>query len=245
MFYFQNIQFEIFKVNDILVEISKLMKKILIGTSFILSSLITPLLAEETKNLYLSIGGGLTFPSDFEGEIEEIESGKADFKLNTNDPFIYSLAIGKEFEDWRLEFNYSGSTLSSKSFSITQGTSSITGNFNPEFEAKVKSYMLFGYKDIPNETKFTPYIGVGLGSSNFNSKKQTLSVGEGESTIPEFSESVFTYGIKGGVGYNIAENTSLYSEATYLNYASFNAASGEKYDSINSLGISAGLKFNF
>ena len=33
------------------------------------------------------------------------------------------------------------------------------------------------------------------------------------------SESVFTYGTKGEIGYEIAEKTSLYSEAKFINYA--------------------------
>ena len=63
--------------------------------------------------------------------------------------------------------------------------------------------------------------------------------------IPEIvSKSLFTYGIKGGVGFKIADNTSLFSEATYLNYASFKNGS-YNYDKNNFLGITAGLKFNF
>ena len=44
------------------------MKRILIGTSFLLSSFIAPTFAEEKNNFYLSVGGGLAFSSDVEGD---------------------------------------------------------------------------------------------------------------------------------------------------------------------------------
>ncbi len=222
------------------------MKKILIGTSFLLSSLIAPSFAEESKNFYLSIGGGFTFPSDVKVNGTDLSGTGTDykFKLPTDNPFIYSLAVGKGFEDWRLEFNYSGTTLSSKSVTATIGSTTATANFSPAVEANVKSYMLYGYKDITNETKFTPYVGIGLGTSNVDIKEQTINSGGTSLTIDSASSSVFTYGIKGGVGYEIADNTSLYSEATYLNYASFKDGS-DNYDSNNYFGITAGLRFNF
>mgnify|MGYP001194655391 CR=1 FL=1 len=220
------------------------MKKILFGTSFLLSSLIAPSFAEESKNLYLSIGGGITFPSDVKVNGTDLNGTDYKIKLPTDNPFIYSLAVGKGFEDLRLEFNYSGTTLSSKSITATVGGTTGTANFSPAAEAKVKSYMLYGYKDITNETKFTPYIGIGLGTSNINMKEQTINSGGATVILESASSSVFTYGIKGGVGYEIADNTSLYSEATYLNYASFKDGS-DNYDSNNYFGITAGLRFNF
>ena len=104
--------------------------------------------------------------------------------------------------------------------------------------------MLYGYKDFSNETKFTPYVGIGLGTSNINIKEQLIQSGSFVAKLNSTSKSVFTYGLKGGVGYKIADNTSLFSEATYLNYASFKDA-GDNYDSNNYFGITAGLRFNF
>ena len=62
-------------------------------------------------------------------------------------------------------------------------------------------------------------------------------------------ESVFTFALKGGVTYPIAENTSLYSEATYQNMSSSQVAEAGyetvNYDSNNFFAITAGLRFNF
>ena len=36
--------------------------------------------------------------------------------------------------------------------------------------------MVFGYKDFPSDSKFTPYVGLGLGVGNFSAKNQTATV---------------------------------------------------------------------
>ena len=106
--------------------------------------------------------------------------------------------------------------------------------------------MLYAYKDIPGDSKFTPYFGAGLGVSSLSQDADTYSIGgAGSINVSEASESVFTFGLKGGVGYEIAENTSLYSEASYMNVASFTTDAGEEYDSTNSFVISTGLRFSF
>ena len=105
--------------------------------------------------------------------------------------------------------------------------------------------MLYAYKDIPGDSKFTPYFGAGLGVSSVEVNAETYSILGSNVNISEASESVFTFGLKGGVGYEIAENTSLYSEASYLNYASFTTDVGEEMDSNNSFVISTGLRFSF
>tara|TARA_B100000989_G_C19449858_1_gene431250 strand:+ start:143 stop:805 length:663 start_codon:yes stop_codon:yes gene_type:complete len=220
------------------------MKNYLFGASVLLSSLVAPSFAEESKDFYLSIGGGLAFPSDIEGDAT-FGGTTIDAKFPTDDPFFYSLGIGKEFNDWRLEFNYSGTKISTNSITATSGGTGVTASITPDLEVDAKSYMIYGFKDIPNETKFTPYFGVGLGTSTLSTEATTVSVSGSDVTLSAASESVFTYGIKGGIGYEIANNTSIYSEASYLNYASFSTDLSENYDSNSYFGISAGLKFTF
>ena len=221
------------------------MKKYLIGTTLLLSSFVVPsTIAEEKNDFYLSVGGGITFPSDIEGDFTT-GGTKFDAKFSPDDPFIYSFALGKEFNDWRLEFNYSATKISSDSFNISTGGTSVTASLSPEFEYKLKSYMIYGYKDIKSsDSKWTPYFGVGLGTSKIKVEDQTVGVLGTNVALSNADESVFSYAVKGGIGYQIADNTTLYSEGTYLNYASFKS-DNENYDSNNYFGITAGLRFNF
>ncbi len=216
------------------------MKKYLIGTSLLLGTLTAPLLAEESKNLYLSIGGGVAFTSDVSGDLEGTTA-----EFETNNPLNYSFAIGKEFNEWRLEFNYSATTLSSDSMTVTTGGNSSSSDITPDYDLRANSYMIYGYKDITSESKFTPYLGAGLGISSLSTDANTYTVGGNDIEVADEQYSVFTFGVKGGVAYKIAENSSLYSEANYINYSSFTTDANVDYDATNSFIISAGLRFNF
>lgn len=224
------------------------MKKYLIGTSLLLSSFISPSFAEEAKNFYLSIGGGIAFPSDIEGDAT-LSGTKIDAKFPTDDPFFYSVGIGKEINDWRLEFNYAGTTVSTNSITATTGGSGATASITPNLEADAKIYMLYGYKNFSNEGKFTPYVGLGLGAATLETKDTTATVLGTDLVLKGSSETVFSYSLKGGADYEIAENTNLYTEATYQNFSSFTVSEpgyvDTNYDSINYFGISAGLRFKF
>ena len=224
------------------------MKNYLIGTSLLLGSFVAPSFADESKDIYLSIGGGLLFPSDIKGD-QTIDGTRIDAEFPTDDPFNYSIGLGKEFNDLRFELNYSGSTVSSDSITATSGGVGITASITPYLKAKTKSYMLYGFKNLSNETKYTPYIGLGLGMSTLKTDETTVTLLGESVALTGSSNTVFTYALKGGVNYKIAKDTSIYTEATYQNFGSFTAEEegyeNVNYDSINYFGINAGLKFNF
>ena len=216
------------------------MKKYLVTSSLLLSSFTSPIFAEESKSFYFSIGGGINFVGDIESSVGVING-----EYGTNNPFQYSFAIGKEFEDWKLEFNYSGTTISSDELTVTAGGVGATAALTPDYEADVTSYMIYAYKDFPSDTKFTPYIGAGLGFSSIDVPSQNIALAGVNFVTSDFDTQVFTFGLKGGVDYEIAENTSLYTELGYLNLASFDAEENEEFDSINSFAVTAGLRFSF
>ena len=224
------------------------MKKLLIGTSFLLSSLIAPTFAEEKNNFYLSVGGGLAFPSDVEGD-SKLGGTAYDQKYETDNTGLFSVGIGKAFNDFRVEFNYSQATVESDTFSVTSSGAGVTASITPALESDVKTYMIYGYKDFPNETKFTPYAGVGLGIGSFSADNQTATVAGTAYKFEGAEESVFSFALKGGASYEIAQNTSIYSEAMYQNFASYDVSKAGfetvNYDSSNIFAVTAGLKFNF
>ena len=224
------------------------MKKLLVGTSFLLGSFIAPTFAEEKNNFYLSVGGGMAFPSDSEAD-STLGGTLYELKQEADNTGLFSVGIGKAFNDFRVEFNYSQATVETDSFTVTSGGVGVTASITPALESDVKSYMIFGYKDFPNETKFTPYAGVGLGIGSFSAKDQTATVAGTAYKFEGGDESVFSFALKGGASYEIAQNTSIYSEAIYQNFASYDVSEPGfetvNYDGTNYFGISAGLKFNF
>ena len=224
------------------------MKNLLIGTSFLLSSFIAPTFAEEKNDFYLSVGGGMAFPSNTKGDTT-LGGTKYDVEFETDNTGLFSVGFGKAFNDYRIEFNYSQATVESDSFTVTSGGAGVTGSVTPSLESDVKSYMIYGYKDFPNETKFTPYLGLGFGIGQFSAKDQTATVAGTAYQFQGGDESVLSMGLKGGASYEIAKNTSIYSEAMYQRFGEYKISEPGyetvNYDSTNFFAITAGLKFNF
>ncbi len=224
------------------------MKKSLLALPVVFGSLITPSIAEESNNFYLSIGGGLAFPSDIEGD-QTLGGTTYDAKFETKKPGLFSVGIGKEFGDYRIEFNYSRAEIESDKFSLTSGGSGVTASVTPNLKSDVNSYMFYGYKDFTNGSKFTPYGGVGLGTASLSAKDQTVTAAGTAYSILGAKTSVFSFGLKAGTDYEIAENTSLYAEGSYQNFASFKIRkegySDVNYDASHIFAITAGIKFSF
>ena len=224
------------------------MRNLLLGTTLFLGSFVAPSIAEESNDFYLSIGGGIAFPNDSEGD-STLGGTAYDFEYEVDNTGVFSVGFGKEFNEYRLEFNYSKATIESDTFSVTSGGTGITASITPALESDVSSYMIYGYKDFPSDSKITPYAGVGLGLGHFSAKDQTATVAGTAYQFEGGDETVFSFGLKGGVTYEIADNTSIYSEAMYQNFASYDVSEPGyetvNYDSNNFFAISAGLKFNF
>jgi len=222
------------------------MKKYLIGTSILLSSFIAPTFAEESEKFYLSVGGGLLFPSDVEGNLD---GTTIDATFETDSTGMFSIGFGKEFNDLRFEINYLRATVESDSFKVTSGGTGVTASVTPSLESKVNSYMLYGFKDFTNDTKFTPYAGIGLGIASLSADDQTATVDGTAYKLEGASETVFSYAFKGGVAYEIADKTSIFSEATYQNLSSYEVSEPGfetvNYDSSHHFAVTAGIKFNF
>ena len=79
------------------------MKSHFIATSILLASFASPSLADESNNLYITVGGGLAFPSDIEGgaNLGGVEYD-ASFPVDTTG--FYSIGLGTESKNFRLEF---------------------------------------------------------------------------------------------------------------------------------------------
>ena len=224
------------------------MKKLLSLTiPLIFGSLGSIATAEDSNNFYLSLGGGIAFPSDVEGDFT-LSGTKYDSGYETKNPFLYGIGLGKEFKDWRIEFNFSGAQIKSNTFFAKTGGTGVTASFTPDLKFNVKNYMVYGYRDISNDSKFTPYIGAGLGTTSYNSPAQTLTVAGTSVSVEKFDKTVFSFGLKGGVNYEISDQTILFSEVSYLNGAKFKtneAGTTINYDSNSWVGLLAGVRFNF
>jgi len=227
-----------------------MIKRFLIGTSLLLGSFMAPSsFAEESKDFYLSIGGGVASPSDTH---TTYTLNGIDYKsiLKLENSGFYSFGIGKHFKDFRVELNFSKVTVKNDEIISSADGQTELIVISPPLETEYSSYMVYGYKDFPNDSKFTPYAGIGLGNASMSLKNQTVAEnGITTEIIAASTEQLFSYAIKGGGFYELSENTSLYSEINYQIFGSLvnydqNGTKSTTHP-YNHLKISTGIKFNF
>lgn len=203
---------------------------------------------EESKDFYIKFGGGKGFSSAVTGDTTD--SGtlyKGSFE--TNNPGVISIGLGKEFNDYRIEFEYTAATIESNKVTAESGGVGVTASMTPNLKADRSSYMIYGLKEFNNDSKFTTYAGIGLGIGSMSLNDQTVTLAGTAVSLKGADEDVFSFALRGGTEYEMSENIFIYSEATYQNFAAFKSEepgfSAVNFDSNHLFAITAGLKFNF
>ena len=105
--------------------------------------------------------------------------------------------------------------------------------------------MVYGLKDFPNDSKFTPYAGIGAGFASLDADDQIATIAGTAYSFTFEEESVFSYALKGGVSYEVTDNAALFTELGYQYLGSYDSAGNVNYDSNNLVGLSAGIRFSF
>lgn len=78
-----------------------------------------------------------------------------------------------------------------------------------ENELRSQSLMLNGYYDFKNTSKFTPYLGAGVGVTRINNKQVINPEFFGESDSQSDTSNTFTWSASVGVAYQVTENVAL------------------------------------
>lgn len=119
-----------------------------------------------TPGPYVRLEGGWSHPEDLNSP------GLAGFPAGSakrDDGYIVGGAVGYKWGPWRAEFNldYAQQDLHSGTnvFAAGTGSASLTGSSSD------LSFMVNGYYDINTGTRFTPYVGFGVGGSYFRLNK--------------------------------------------------------------------------
>jgi opacity protein-like surface antigen len=140
--------------------------------------------------------------------------------VSVDESFNFEIGLGYDFgNDVRTELTWEKNYLSSLT---SQG---VTVNSDASFD----SFLVSLYKDFSNESKVTPFIGAGVGSTSVNDTSNTW-------------DSAFTYALSVGASYEASENTDLYAKVQTL-YASPKSA-GFNFDS-NAVSAKVGVRYSF
>ena len=216
------------------------MKNYLIGASLLAASVSAPSFAED---FYLSIGGTQQFVREVEGDVT-IGGTKYDLEADIDSSFGYDIEFGKKIENWRLGLSYTHTSPKQSSVTATTGGVGATASISPKPTYDVDAIMFNVYRDFPKDGKFSPYVGVGLGSTSIEMQTYTTTVAGTDVTVTDDGRSLFTWDVKAGVTYELSEKTDLYGEFSYGSTSSFDE-DGINYDGIKSAQIGAGVKFKF
>tara|TARA_Y100000994_G_C15586725_1_gene398851 strand:- start:223 stop:873 length:651 start_codon:yes stop_codon:yes gene_type:complete len=216
------------------------MKNYLIGASLLAGSLSSPSFAED---FYLSIGGIQQFVQEVEGDTT-VSSTKYDLKSDIESSFGYDIEFGKQIENWRLGLSYTHTSPKLENISATTGGVGATASISPKPSFDVDSIMFNVYRDFPRDGKLSPYVGIGLGSTDIKLQTYTTTVAGTDVAVIDDGRSLFSWDLKAGVTYDLSERADLYGELSYAQTGDFNE-DGVNYDGIKSLQLGAGVKFNF
>jgi len=219
------------------------MKNYFIATSLVLGSLAAPSFAGESNGFYLQIGGGITNIGEADGDTT-ISSTKYDIEYGIEDVFGYEVEFGKHIENWRIGVSYASSEPKVEDVTATTGGIGATASLSKKPTADVSSVMLNVYRDFPRDSKFTPYVGAGLGYTNIELQTYTTTIAGTDVAVTDDGRDLFSWDVKAGVTYDLSETTGIYGEVVYHKTDSFDE-DGINYDGISSANVMAGVKFNF
>jgi len=160
-----------------------------------------------------------------------------------NGGFALETGLDYDFGTLRgeLTYLYDNASLSTLSVTVlgTTGTASITdGNVN------TNSVLASAYVDIPNGSRWVPYLGGGLGYTNigwgaFTARANNVTVG-----FNSGSQGVLGYQGKVGLSYLASKTTDLFVEGTYQGTTGFTVDS-VNYDPLSSWGARIGARYRF
>ena len=127
-------------------------------------------------------------------ELEYTYKGKSSFS-----PDITS---GSEADTYKVIDNSDGSTRFEESDSYSYGSE--PGYLTNEIRSH--QLMLNGYYDFKNTSKFTPYLGAGIGLTHLKNK---VKVTDDSEDLGTKSDTNFTWSVGAGVGYALTPNLSM------------------------------------
>ncbi len=182
------------------------------------------------EGVYLGLGAGVSFPQD-----SDVTGTGVNATADLDTGYSIIGAVGNSYRNGlrgEFELGYRGLDVGSVSGASASG------------DVNVFSFMINGYYDFKNKTKWTPYLGVGLGGANISADAVTPVSG---SSLDD-SDLVFAYQGMAGLSYQVSDQLSLFSDYRYFATADpdFTLSNGTAVDSeFSDHRVMFGLRWHF
>jgi len=198
--------------------------------------------ATSEKGFYATVGLGGAWPQNVTGNTTILGVGvTGSYALGGG--FSGDIGAGYDFGPVRTEltYAYTGASLNSVTATAlgTSGTASISNG-----SVSTNSVLVSAYVDIPTKSKFTPYIGGGLGYTNVGWGAYSASALGITLTQQAGSQGVLGYQAKLGVTYQASAKADVFVEGTYQGSSGFSVDS-VNYDSLSAFGARVGARYRF
>ena len=198
--------------------------------------------ATSEKGFYATLGVGGAWPQNVTGDSTILGVGvTASYGLNGG--FSGEVGAGYDFGAVRTEltYTYTGATLNTVTASAL-GTS-INGSVS-NGSVSTNSVLVSAYVDIPTKSKFTPYIGGGLGYTNVGWGAYSANFSGVQWNWQSGSQGVLGYQAKLGVTYQASAKADVFVEGTYQGSSGFSVDT-VNYDSLSAFGARVGARYRF
>jgi opacity protein-like surface antigen len=192
----------------------------------------TPESYANAKGFYATLGLGASWPQNINWDARNLPINGT-FKGGGG--FSGEVGVGYDFGAIRTELTY-GYTNNSLNSVTTNGfgTPGASGSINRN------DILASIYLDIPTHSRWTPYIGGGIGYTNVGTPNFNI----GSFNSGSANRGLFGYQAKVGVSYAASRSTDLFLEGVYSGASGF-SSNNVNYGSLNEWGAKLGVRFRF
>ncbi|MCP9820886.1 porin family protein [Synechococcus sp. Cruz-9H2] len=200
---------------------------------------------EQATGWYIGLGLGAAWPTDTGIRTRNLDDRgfeNVNGDLGFGGGFSGDLAVGYDFGAIRTELSYVYTRASVNDVSF-----SINGNdYDLSSSGIINKNDIFvsGYWDISTGSRWTPYIGGGVGYTNLSTPRIRVSNGDESASTGSANEGLFGWQAKLGVSYGVSNASDVYLEGTYSGASGFEG-DNIRYDSYNDFGAKLGFRYRF
>ena len=194
--------------------------------------------APSDQGFYRTHAVDLSSPQNWDAQIQQVE-----LDINPSDAFGGQFAVGRSRNKWRVEASYS---LSFSSWESVKATTS-----GSEMEAKIKggmnvqTFLISSFYDFKNKSKFTPYLGGGLGLSQINSPEVTVVL-DGSSETTAINSLAPSGKLIAGTSYELTQTKDIFIEGGLLQIFPLTPFNNEvSIDPLRYAGVQIGMRWKF
>lgn len=198
--------------------------------------------AQQVKGLYLTAGFGANWPQAVDvQQLTQVPGLPYDgFQDNHNSGFSVETGLGYDFGNFRAEATYAYDASYLNNYTDQFGTF----QYVQSPYVNKQSFFLSAYWDVNLKSRFSPYVGAGLGYSNLSASSAQDQFGP----YSGYSGGALAYQFKAGLSYLLDKRSDLFAEAVYRGMNGYPVNDNGiqfSYSGYSSWGFQLGARYRF